>query len=161
MHNQVSLFAIILLALLGLNIFSKSQQGQNVAKTSQPTPTISDVEIATPSATVPVTTPSPSVQLAVTPKSIMQNNDSDWKYPGSTWVGSMKWESQDPASKITDWYVEKIARMGFSATSVARTNTNNRVLNKITASSNSFKIKIEISQTSDNAPVEIKVVLGD
>jgi len=58
---------------------------------------------------------------------------------------------------VTNWYEEKVSELGFSATSVIRTNTNGQVLNKIVAANSEYEIVIEIQNQQGVTSVKIDI----
>ena len=58
---------------------------------------------------------------------------------------------------VTNWYEEKVSELGFSATSVIRTNTNGQVLNKIAAANSEYEIVIEIQNQQGVTSVKIDI----
>lgn len=82
-------------------------------------------------------------------------------YPGSTQIktenSKLELESKDSASKVTEWYKEKIRSSSFNAKSFTQTSTNGSVLNKLSAVKPGEKIDITIKKDQNASIVTITV----
>jgi hypothetical protein len=82
-------------------------------------------------------------------------------YPGSTEVSTgsskLELESKDDASKVTNWYKEKIRSSNFNAKSFTQTSTNGTVLNRLSAVKPGEKIDITIKKDQNVSTVSITV----
>lgn len=107
-------------------------------------------EIYTPQTASQAATPAPS------PAPL-----DSYVYPGSTAIKSesstLELESKDTASKITEWYKEKIRSSSFNAKSFTQTSTNGTVLNKLSAVKPGEKIDITIKKDQNASVVTITV----
>ena len=115
--------------------------------TSLPLPTV------TPTATVvPLLTPSP-LPLPSASDSLI--------YPNSTIVSVAsfvtKLTSADDPNKIADWYQNQLKNIGYSATSIAKTNTNGNFLAKLASGEEGHKIQISIDKKSNDSVTSVEV----
>ncbi len=85
-----------------------------------------------------------------------------WMYPGSKIVHqdgeTTILEVADDADSVTNWYKEKIAFLGFRATTFSQTNVNNSVHNVLTGVSGQDDIRVEITRSSESLITQIRVV---
>lgn len=85
----------------------------------------------------------------------------NYVYPGSTAIKTessrLELESKDTASKVTEWYKEKIRSSSFNAKSFTQTSTNGTVLNKLSAVKPGEKIDISIKKDQNASIVTITV----
>lgn len=137
---------IIALTTVGVGVFSRQQpqlppKNQVLSDSSEPTPSPS-------ASTAPVhSTPTPSPSASPT----TQASPSDSLiYPGSTIVAiaqdTTKLTSVDSPEDIFKWYQDHIKKLGFSATSIAKTNTNNNFLAKLNGADGDTNLQIEIKR---------------
>ena len=82
-------------------------------------------------------------------------------YPQSSSIGGYKYTSNDSPEKITEWYKNKINTEGYNSKSFVTTKSNEKVLNKLSASKNSQTILIEISRNDSNSQTEIYILLDN
>lgn len=126
-----------------------------------PTPTPTPSPIPTPTQ-VPTPTLTPNATL--TPEATRGLIDA-WEYSISQnktkSANSLDFTSTDTAKNITAWYKEKMIALGFKSKSVIQTQSNEKVLNKLSGASSTATISIEITQENSAAPVQVKVNLGE
>lgn len=84
-----------------------------------------------------------------------------YAYPGAKTKSQtgekLELESNDSPEKITDWYKKKINALNFNAKSFAQTNTNDNILNKLSAAKPGEKLDITIKKDQTTSNVLIVV----
>jgi len=89
--------------------------------------------------------------------------DNSWIYPNSQIISSLGNEfvlkTRDDSQITTNWYKNKIKQAGFDALSVAQTNSNGNVSNKLSGSIGQKEVNIEINKAGESEMTEIRVFL--
>lgn len=154
--------------VLGIYIgrVTDSKKNQS-APTPLPTPpaqvTSTGPKEGTPSGTpLATTTPAPTKTMAPTPQQSSPSSSLDtFFYSGGTVKNKTnsgtQLETSDDATKVTAWYEGQIKSQGFKSTSVAKTNTNGTIINKISASKNNTTINISIQRKAGESVTYISV----
>ena len=82
-------------------------------------------------------------------------------YPGATTKSStalkLELESSDSPEKITEWYKKTINDLNFNAKSFSQTNTNDDILNKLSAAKPGEKLDVTIKKDQTTSKVLITV----
>lgn len=143
--------------------------------TLRPTPTVTQMPSPSPTPREKLDnsdgTPSPSVQgtsatNTPSPKQQIQNSQgnllSDWVYPASLKTSvtdsSLSLESQDNATKVTDWYTAQFDAKGIKNKSIAKTNSNGTVQNSLSGILGGEQITISVSGKPNSVT---KIVITD
>ncbi len=145
------------------NVLSEtSESSPTPTEESSPTP----LETATP---IPTTTAKPTSSPTPHPTSTSSAtitpsfSISSWVYPSASVASQsnskVNLTSSDNAKTITEWYRQRMKSQGYGSTSVAQTEVNHKVLNKLAGATNDSSVKIEITQENSGATVYITVEL--
>ncbi len=121
----------------------------------------------------PVTTLNPESESIISEQDLMASSSTlsspiakpvsleEYVYPNAKQVksssGGFILESKDSAQLITDWYKSKINSLDFNAKSFTQTNTNDEVLNKISAAKPGENLEVTIKKDQTMSNVEITV----
>lgn len=119
---------------------------------------------ATPTAK-PTIKPSASPKPSNTPGSQTTSNAeiSQFVYPGAT-INSqtnttLKLSTTASPNDVTPWYKNKMSELKMNARSIAATNTNGNVLNKLAGASSKLEVEIEIKKSASESTTHIDVKL--
>ena len=128
-------------------VLSQSEEAEG-SITSTPTPEI---------------TPAPSQSPTLVPNKTSKSSISDFIYPDavvkSQTQTTLILESSDDTDKITDWYKDKIEKLGANVKSFVVTRANDKILNKLAGAGNGFEINIEISKDPGDPLAQISLSL--
>jgi hypothetical protein len=150
----------VILVLTGV-YFNSSLKSQNTSLNSTPTPTVSS-PTTLPSATpIPPLLPTSKPIITTKPTHTPPLSQNLYQYPGSLDLGSGKYTSSDEPDKITEWYKLKINSDGFNVKSFIKTNSNNKILNKLSGAKNNQNISIEITREPNTNVVNITVSIDN
>lgn len=166
--NLAILIIVFILAGTAGVIYIKQQSKPVALKTSQetspessPSPTLAasaensasdstDADYIDPGIPQPSDSPLPSPV-----------SSSNYIYPGSNVLSSspskIEMQSKDDATKITNWYKDKIRELNFNAKSFSQTSTNGVIFNKLSAAKPEEKIEITIKKDQNTSNVSITV----
>lgn len=127
----------------------ESPTPQPVVSTS-PTPTVAPVVLETPTPIAPTSTPN------------VQSSVEMWLYTGavtdkSVGSSSLSFTTRDSAKAVATWYKNKMNELGYNSKSVIQTQSNEKVLDKLSGSGSRGSVAIEISQDNASAPVKVVV----
>ena len=119
---------------------------------------VSDIQDSTPT-TIP--TPSFVPRATMIPNTTVSN--SDYIYPGASVIsdseGELHLQSNFGTDEITEWYQAKLKSLGMNVNTSVKTQANEKVLNKLVASSADTSIGVEISKENGSSLVIIIVTL--
>lgn len=128
-------FVVILMLLLGAGTISQ-------------TPLPSTV----PSSVVSVT---PVVTVGAGSQGQVKNDAGveTWQYPGAEVVEksdtSLHLRSSDSASRITEWYKNRLSQLKLSINTQISTNTNGHISNKLVSSSREEQVQVAVTSQAD------------
>lgn len=169
--NPITIAIAGVLFIVGLVVGRTTTETNNANSviTQESTPSATPIEesTASPSSTIAISpinqeTPEPTRESSNAVSQPSTQSFNDFVYPGSTTNQSsptaITLTSNDDVQTITNWYEQKIQSFGSKA--AAKTNSNGKVENKISASKNGETISITIRKTPSSSEVTIEVSLS-
>lgn len=150
---------IIALATVGVGVLSRQEKPQVPvgAETQVLSATLVPSSSPSPTSTPVITTPSPAPTTQASPSDSLI-------YPGSSVIsisGIMtKLTSTDSPEEIFKWYQDHVKKLGFSATSIAKTNTNSNFLAKLSGADGNTNLQIEIKKNVGDALTFVEVKMS-
>lgn len=168
--NPITIAIAGVLFIVGL-VVGRSTTESNIVNqpvTQESTPSATPIEelTATPSSTISITpsiidTLEPSNEPTYTTPQPSTQSFNDFAYPGATTKQSspttITLTSNDDVQTVTQWYEQKIERFGSKA--AAKTNSNGKIENKLSASKNGEAISVRITKSASSSEVTIEVTL--
>lgn len=161
-------FTVVSLFVLVVAVVTKSQtasvlpnqsETEVLSATSQVIPITSPMLSPTFTPTsIPVSTATPSATPTAT------SSISEWIYTGqmsekSVTESALSFTTTDAPKVVTAWYKEKTMALGYSSNSFIQTESNAKVLNKISGSKEIGSVAVEISKDSDVSPTHVTITL--
>lgn len=166
--NPITIAIAGVLFIVGLVVGRTTTETNNanpvVTQESTPSATPIEESTASPSSTITISpinqeTPVPTREPTNAVSQPLTQSFNDYVYPGSTTNQSsptaITLTSDDDVQTITSWYEQKVQNFGSKA--AAKTNSNGKVENKISATKNGESISITIRKTPSSSEVTIEV----
>lgn len=132
--------------------------------TESPTLSVADspTHTASPTPTKVVNTPTEKPTHTPVPTNFsIDSSLSAFHYPGAAVLSSsstyLELTNSDSSEKITNWYKDKITKLGMNTKSFVTTSTNGTIVNKLVAADGSTEIRVDITKSSGENITTIKV----